>query len=66
MARVLCVYREVEILKQAAAQAQTSDEAVAIVFYDEKTGMQAIATAAPNPPPKPGVYGCLRHLRPRP
>jgi len=56
MARVLCVYREVEILKQAAAQAQTSDEAVAIVSYDEKTGMQAIATTAPDLPPKPGVY----------
>jgi len=53
MARVLCVYREVEILKQAAAQAQTSDEAVAIVSYDEKTGMQAIATTAPDLPPSP-------------
>jgi transposase len=56
MARVLCVYREVEILKQAAAQARTSDEAVAIVSYAEKTGMQAIATPAPDQPPKPGVY----------
>jgi transposase len=56
MAQVLCIYREVEILKQAAAQARTSDEAVAIVSYDEKTGMQAIATTAPDLPPKPGVY----------
>ena len=56
MAQVLCVYREVEILKQAAAQAQTSDAEVAIVSYDEKTGMQAIATTAPDLPPKPGVY----------
>jgi hypothetical protein len=29
---------------------------VAIVSYDEKTGMQAIATTAPDLPPKPGVY----------
>src|ERR1700726_43422 len=56
MAQVLCVYREVEILKQAAAQAQTSDAEVAIVSYDEKTGMQAIATTAPDLPPKPGVH----------
>jgi len=55
MAQVLCVYREVEILKQAAA-AQTPTEAVAIVSYDEKTGMQAIATTAPDLPPEPGAY----------
>src|SRR5271165_3553794 len=59
MAQVLCVYREVEILKQAAAQAQTSDEAVAIVSYDEKPGMQAIGATAPDLPPKPGVHAAF-------
>jgi hypothetical protein len=29
---------------------------VAIVSYDEKPGIQAIATTAPDLPPKPGVY----------
>ena len=54
MAEVLCVYREVEILKQAAADAL--DRAVAIVSYDEKPGVQAIATTSPDLPPAPGVY----------
>jgi hypothetical protein len=29
---------------------------VPIVSYDEKPGIQAIATTAPDLPPKPGVY----------
>jgi hypothetical protein len=40
MAEVLCVYREVAILKEAAAS--ENGEAVAIVSYDEKPGVQAI------------------------
>jgi transposase len=56
MAQVLCVYREVEILKQATAAEQTPNEAVAIVSYDEKTGVQAIATTGPDLPPEPGTY----------
>ena len=58
MAQVLCVYREVEILKQAAAASgsEQPSEAVAIVSYDEKPGVQAIATTAPDLPPEPGVY----------
>ena len=57
MAQVLCVYREVEILKQAAASgSEQPSEAVAIVSYDEKPGVQAIATTAPDLPPEPGVY----------
>jgi transposase len=55
MAQVLCVYREVEILKEAAAAVEPS-EAVAIVSYDEKPGVQAIATAAPDLPPEPGAH----------
>ena len=41
---VLCVYREVELLKETAAAAEVADSAVAIVSYDEKPGMQAIET----------------------
>src|SRR6201988_2409700 len=56
MAEVLCVYRQVKILKEAAAARKKPSEAVAIVSYDEKPGIQAIATTAPDLPPKPGVH----------
>jgi len=56
MAEVLCVYREVAILKKAAAASKKPSKAVAIVSYDEKPGIQAIATTAPDLPPKPGVH----------
>ena len=56
MAEVLCVYREVAILKQAAATSKEPTEAVAIISYDEKPGIQAIATTAPDLPPKPGEH----------
>jgi hypothetical protein len=57
MAEVLCVYREVQVLKEAAAgKSNKSDKPVAIVSYDEKPGIQAIATTAPDLPPEPGVH----------
>ncbi len=57
MAEVLCVYREVKLLKEnaAAAKGEPSD-AVAIISYDEKPGIQAIATTAPDLPPEPGAH----------
>ena len=55
MAEVLCVYREVQILKKIAESGK-SDESVAIVSYDEKPGIQAIATTSPDLPPVPGVH----------
>ncbi|WFT96913.1 hypothetical protein QA633_07530 [Bradyrhizobium barranii] len=68
MAEVLYVYREVQILKTAAARSKKSDKPVAIVSYDEKLGIQAIATTAPDLPPVPDVYAtfardheCKRH-----
>ncbi len=54
MAEVLCVYREVELLKQSAADGETP--AVAIVSYDEKPGLQAIGTTAPDLPPAPSRH----------
>ena len=54
MAEVLCVYREVE-LRRAAGGAGT-EPAVAIVSYDEKPGIQAIGTTAPDLPPVPGTH----------
>src|SRR6202795_1597676 len=60
MAEVLCVYRQVKILKKAAAASKKKpSDAVAIISYDEKPGIQAIATTAPDLPPEPGVYATL-------
>ena len=56
MADVLCVYRQVEVLKKAVADGQEADEAVAIISYDEKPGVQAIATTAPDLAPAPGAH----------
>jgi transposase len=57
MAEVLCVYRQVKILKKAAAASKKKPgDAVAIISYDEKPGIQAIATTAPDLPPEPGVH----------
>lgn len=56
MAEVLCVYREVEVLKKAAAKGKRQGKPVTIVSCDEKPGIQAIGTTAPDLPPKPGVH----------
>ena len=42
--------------KKAAAKAEKSKKPVAIVSYDEKPGIQAIATTAPILPPVPGRH----------
>ncbi len=52
MAEVLCVYREVAILRESEAVPSN----VAIISYDEKPGIQAIATTSPDLPPVPGTY----------
>lgn len=41
MAEVLCAYREVQVLKKAAAGTNKSGKRVAIVSYDEKPGIRA-------------------------
>src|ERR1700737_1639349 len=56
MAGVLCVYREVRALKKPAPKPRNPGKPVAIVSYDEKPGIQAIATTAPDLPPKPGIH----------
>ena len=52
MAEVLCVYREVAIMKQS--DGGSAD--VAIISYDEKPGIQAIGNVAPDLPPQPGKH----------
>src|SRR5271166_5762681 len=59
MAEVLCVYREVKLIKETAAAKQEPSDAVAIVSYDEKPGIQAIATNAPDLPPEPGRHAAF-------
>src|SRR5450756_1299863 len=57
MTEVLCVYRKVKLLKKAAARSKRKpNQRVAIVSYDEKPGIQAIATTSPDLPPEPGVH----------
>jgi transposase len=53
MAEVLSVYREVAELKQAAERQDGQPPAVAIISYDEKPGIQALATTSPDLPPVP-------------
>jgi transposase len=55
MAEVLCVYRQVQVLKKAAKSKKPA-KPMAIVSYDEKPGIQAIATTGADLPPEPGVY----------
>lgn len=60
MAEVLCIYREGAVLKKARAKSSTTQskkaKPVAIVSCDEKPGIQAIATTAPDLPPEPGIH----------
>src|SRR5258708_32872913 len=59
MAKVRCVYREVNVLKKAAAAAikkNKPSEAGTVISYYEKPGIQAIATTAPDLPPEPGGH----------
>jgi transposase len=59
MAEILCVYRQVAMLRGQAesgeSQGEDSGGSLAIVSYDEKPGIQAIATTAPDRPPLPGT-----------
>jgi transposase len=57
MAEILCVYRHMAMLREHGAKDQDSDAggSLAIVSYDEKPGIQAIGTTAPDRPPLPGT-----------
>jgi phage I-like protein len=58
MAEVLCVYRKVKVMKEAAAKDEP-DEAVAVISYDEKPGIPALATTAQTCRPSPA---CMQRL----
>ena len=55
-AEVLEVYAAAEMLRQMPE----ADRPVAVLSYDEKPGIQAIATTAPDLPPKPGKHATVQ------
>src|SRR4051794_41340196 len=60
MAQVLCVYRQVKLLKKTAALSKrNSSDRVAVVSFDGKPGIQAIPTTPPPLPPEPRVRAAL-------
>jgi hypothetical protein len=59
MAEVLCVYREVAVLRPSwRSHAAASN--VAIISCDEKLGLQAIGNTTPDLPPKPDAHETSR------
>jgi hypothetical protein len=59
MAEVLCVYREVSVMKES----ESTPVDVAIISYDERPGIQAIGNTAPDLPPQPGTRPVLHNAR---
>ena len=55
MTQVLHVYKQVELIKKMGEDAPP----ITVVSYDEKPGIQAIASVAPDLPPVPGKYSCI-------
>lgn len=55
MTQVLHVYKQVELIKQMGEDPPP----ITVVSYDEKPGIQAIASVAPDLPPVPGNYSCV-------
>jgi hypothetical protein len=62
MADVLCVYREVELLKQSAAAGEGQTPAVAIVSFDEKPGLQGSERQHRTCRPPPGAISAWRAI----
>ena len=55
-AEVLEVYAAAEMLRQMPE----ANRPVAVLSYDEKPGIQATATTAPDLPPKPGKHATVQ------
>lgn len=53
MVEVLHVYKEVELLRETGPRA---DDRLVVLSCDEKPGLQAIGTTAPDRPPVPGSH----------
>jgi transposase len=61
MAEVLHVYKEVEIMNAELLEGTLKEPPVVTISYDEKPGIQALATTAPDRPPAPNQFAS--HLR---
>src|SRR5712671_6542258 len=61
MAVVLHVYKEVEIVNAELVRGTLKEPPVVTISYDEKPGIQALATTTPDLPPEPRQYPS--HLR---
>lgn len=61
MIEVLHVYKEVEITNAGLVAGTLKEPATVTISYDEKPGIQALATTTPDRPPKPNRYSS--HLR---
>jgi len=56
MAQVLCVYKEVALMREAKEANPKKTFKVAVLSYDEKPGIQAIENTVPDLPPVPGKH----------
>ena len=54
MAQVLCFYREMALMRERGAAPDTP--LLGYISYDEKPGIQAIGSTAPDRPPVPGEH----------
>ena len=61
MAIVLHVYKEVDIVNTQLLEGTLKEPPVVTISYDEKPGIQALATTTPDRPPKPKKFAT--HLR---
>ncbi len=61
MVTVLHVYKEVEMVNAAMVEGTLKEPAVVTISYDEKPGLQALATTTPDRPPKRNEFAS--HLR---
>jgi transposase len=61
MAAILHVYKEVEIINEGMVRGTIQEPGLVTVSYDEKPGIQALATTTPDRPPVPGKHAS--HLR---
>jgi transposase len=61
MAVVLHLYKEVEIVNAELVRGTLKEPPVVTISYDEKPGIQALATTTPDRPPKPNRFP--GHLR---
>jgi transposase len=61
MAVILHLYKEVEMVNAEVLEGKLKEPPVVTISYDEKPGIQALATTTPDRPPKPNQFPS--HLR---